>query len=351
MKIGMMSSWNTDSGASVHAELVGREWVKMGHSLKVFSFIKKPGYFHGTTFVAEDEDYVIRCFSCFNAPQVFFDPRPFLLEDYEIFIGEDIGMFPLDELSKIYRFIQKKAKTVNVIHTNVLPDRASFYQIDFDAIVCFDDRFYQFLTKVFPPKKIHIIPYPCNPHLPGNKIEARKELNLPLYRKIILTFGPNAVKFHLIELSDAIEKLKDKYPITFLIVTLRDIDKIEPYKDKFDIIVREESPDITRLYKYLYASDVLLYNKIAKEGAVLSSTAFQTLGSEIPIVALKSSYTYGLEDVLFEYTNKDELIENIIEIFQEGERYKKWKSNLIKFLNQRSASAIAEKFIKLFKKL
>ena len=38
MKIAMISAWNEDSGVSVHAELIGREWVNMGHTLKVGSF-------------------------------------------------------------------------------------------------------------------------------------------------------------------------------------------------------------------------------------------------------------------------------------------------------------------------
>ena len=33
----MLSRWNTACGVSLHAELVGREWVKMGHKLTVFA--------------------------------------------------------------------------------------------------------------------------------------------------------------------------------------------------------------------------------------------------------------------------------------------------------------------------
>ncbi|MBW2064864.1 MAG: hypothetical protein JRJ03_07980 [Deltaproteobacteria bacterium] len=76
MRIAMMSAWNEDSGASTYAELIGREWVKMGHHLKVFSFFPKD--FHGTAFVEKDEDYVIRCFTTSNAEQPYLDPRPIL---------------------------------------------------------------------------------------------------------------------------------------------------------------------------------------------------------------------------------------------------------------------------------
>ena len=56
MKIGMLSRWNTACGVSLHAELIGREWIKMGHSLTVFA----PNNIRP---VKEDEEYVIRCYS------------------------------------------------------------------------------------------------------------------------------------------------------------------------------------------------------------------------------------------------------------------------------------------------
>ncbi len=37
MKIALMSRWNTSCGVSIHAELVGREWIRMSHNLIVFA--------------------------------------------------------------------------------------------------------------------------------------------------------------------------------------------------------------------------------------------------------------------------------------------------------------------------
>ena len=37
MKIAMMSRWNIPCGVSLHAELVGRAWVEMGHDLQVLA--------------------------------------------------------------------------------------------------------------------------------------------------------------------------------------------------------------------------------------------------------------------------------------------------------------------------
>ena len=57
MKIGMMCLWNAANGPSIHAELVGRAWLKLGHYLRVFSARKHPDA--RPTF-QKDEDFVIK---------------------------------------------------------------------------------------------------------------------------------------------------------------------------------------------------------------------------------------------------------------------------------------------------
>lgn len=44
MKIVMMTRWNIPCGVSLHAELIGREWVKMGHDLRVLAPVEWEGY-------------------------------------------------------------------------------------------------------------------------------------------------------------------------------------------------------------------------------------------------------------------------------------------------------------------
>ena len=41
MKIAMMTPWNTSCGVAMHAELIGREWIRMGHELNVLAPISK----------------------------------------------------------------------------------------------------------------------------------------------------------------------------------------------------------------------------------------------------------------------------------------------------------------------
>jgi hypothetical protein len=74
-----MGAWNTDSGASIHSELIGREWINTGHQLTVFSFYEHS--IHGTALTNKDEDFVYRCFTTSNHPNIKLDPLPFLRED------------------------------------------------------------------------------------------------------------------------------------------------------------------------------------------------------------------------------------------------------------------------------
>jgi len=349
MKIGMMCAWNQDSGVSVHAELMGREWIKMGHQLSVFSFLKTD--FHGTAIVGEDEDYVSRCFTTSQADHPYLDVRPMISADYDIFIVQDLGMLPQNELAKIFHIIKQRAKTVNIIHHNELPSNPSFYQFDWDATVCFDDRYYNFLSKGFPEEKLHLIPYPCYPKRGGGKFKAREKLDLPQDRYILLIFGQRAVKENL-ALFPILEKISQRFPILVLVVSKRDLDKIKDFEGSaLKILIRKEAPDIERLYDYLYASDVLLYHRPAPSGAIVSSTAYQCLGSCCPILALKSNYFYNMDGTVFTYTNFEEFEVNLIEILTQGSRYHNWQRKLEDFLTRNSAASVANQYINLFQSL
>jgi len=79
MKIGMMCLWNAANGPSIHAELVGRAWVKLGHQLRVFSATEHPD---ARPTLQRDEDFVIRHFSVDEVipitRAICFDPSPLL---------------------------------------------------------------------------------------------------------------------------------------------------------------------------------------------------------------------------------------------------------------------------------
>lgn len=353
MKIGMMGAWNTDSGASIHTELVGRNFIKLGHEITVFSFFKYS--FHGTAFVSEDEDYVTRCFTVSSEKEPQLLATPFLEKDYDFFVVEDLGMLPQDHLGKIFHWIKRRAKTINVIHDGNLKEDPSFYQFDWDAVVCFDERYRDFLKLAYPEELIHIIPYPCLPWRPGDGEKSREKLGLPLNKKIILLFGPSS--YYGVEKYHIIKEFEGDYPVLILVVTkhrdsLKNWRELKHKSGRDMIEIREETPSIEGLYEYLYASDLLIYNKQSKTGIVtVASTAFQCLGSGCPIVALKSSFVETLNDAVYKYENDGELRACIESVFEKDRRYAGVIKNAEKYVGENSAINVAKKFIKLFESL
>ena len=239
MKIAMMSAWNEDSGVSVHAELIGRAWVEMGHSLKVFSFF--PADFHGTAIVNKDENYVTRCFTTSRSENPYFDPRPILEADFDIFVTQDLGMLPKDGLGKIFHHIKRKASTATVIHDRAPSDDPSFYQFDWDRIVCFDNRYKAFLEKYYPEEKISIIPFPCMPLQKGDKKAARAKLGLTHEKKILLIFGQR-IREHL-PLIPLIKDVAARIPCTLVVVSKKDIELLSGV-DGLEVEIRKESPPL-----------------------------------------------------------------------------------------------------------
>lgn len=352
MKIAIMGGWNTDSGASFHSESIGHEFVKQGHTLNVFTFYQYA--FHGSQITGVNEDYVTECFTHSRFNPVKLDVIPFLKKDYELFIAEDIGMLPKDLLVKIFNtHIKKKAKTVSVFHDNQISDNASYFQFDWDAIVCFDKRYKPVLKGVYPDENIFVIPYPCNPWNPGDKESAREELNLPKDKKIILTFGPNTSR--LLKVIKYTETLHEDYPLMILAltkdgITIKELNEIKKWM-KIPIEIREEAPSINRLYKYLYASDLLFYFRDPVQHIVVASTILQCLGSGCPVLGNISRFTEMFEHEIFKYSNPYDIISNMREIFDKTDVYKDTMNNAKKYTIKNSSVQIAKKFIELYHKI
>ena len=339
----MMTAWNEDSGVSTHAELIGREWVKMGHDLKVFSFF--PYDFHGMVIVGEDEDYVVRCFTTSGSKVPYLDPRPVLEADFEIFVTQDLGMLPKDDLGMIFHHIQKKSSTCTIIHDNAPSPDPSFYQFDWDRIVYFDWRYKEFLKEYHPEEKLYQIPFPCMPLQKGGKKAAREKLGLPQDKKIILIFG-HRLKEHL-PILRLIGEVTSHFSCLLLVVSQNALDLLQGIGIK-EIEIRNESPTIERLYEYLHASDVLIVHRSPCHGVVVSSMAYQCLGSGCPIFASNTNFFESMKDVVVTYSGSEEFKTRLADILTKGKRYHAAQGALESFLRINSTEAIASQYIGLF---
>jgi hypothetical protein len=347
MKIGMMAAWNQTSGVSIHAELVGRSWIDQGHSLRVFSFIEKD--YHGRSLIGQDENYVIRCFGTRQITK-FFDPAPFLENDYEIFVAQDINMVPMDKLQKIFHLIKRKSKTIHIVHENSISRDPSFYQHDWDALVCFDDRFKSFLSKIYPNDMIHTIPFPHAKWDSGDQIEARKQLDLPLDAKIVFIFGQKWSHIQEEE-KQVLRELSNDYNLLVLIIS--ETQRIRPLDlSGCQCVFKKEVLERDDLYKHLHASDAWLFPKRSIDNlAVLSSTIHFAMGSGCITIARDSNFLYGIKDMVLHYSNRIEFKNCLIDAFEKRSKWKK-TIEMAKRCNEKNVDdKIAKKLIDLFNSL
>lgn len=342
MKIALMSVWNTDSGVAVHAEPLGKAWIEMRHKLTVFSFIKDD--FHGDGFTGEDEDFVIRCFGTDEGTK-YLDARPLLTSSYDILIVEDLGMLPKDSLAKIFDLIKQKAKTVHIVHENALPEDPAFYQFDWDAVVYFDER-QAFLRDVY--RNTHYILFPCFPPRQGDKEEARRKLDLPIDRKVVLSFCQRGYSLFLPERDHELEG------VIFLVVGPEHIDVLEKFSPDPDTIVREEEVlSKERFDDYLFASDAVIFHKFqSRRRAVVSSTAFQAIGAGCPILVPRvSDFFRPLSSEVLRYADREELRANLTDVLGGGSKLKKAHDAASKYAHGYSPENIAKRYIDLFESL
>ena len=342
MKIALMSAWNTDSGVAIHAEPLGKAWTDMGYKLIVFSFIKDD--FHGEGFTGEDEDFVVRCFGT-DEKTKYLDPRPLLTMDYDVFVVEDLMMLPKDPLFKIFGLIKRKAKTIHVVHENALPADPAFYQFDWDAVAYFDER-QSFLRDVY--RNAHYIPFPCFPSRRGSKQEARRKLDLPADKKIVLSFCQRGYSLFLPERDHELEG------VVFLIIGTEALDVMEKFSPDPDTVVREEEVlSKERLDDYLFASDAVIFHKFqSRRRAVVSSTAFQAIGAGCPILVPRlSGFFRPLKGEILRYADREELRANLVDVLQCGSKAKEAREAASKYTQKCSPENIAKSYIELFQSL
>ena len=354
MKIAMMTRWNVPAGQASHAEPIGRAWLKMGHELKVFA----PSGMDIPLIYREDEPFVRRCYMQDiwgerERSDYFFDPRPFLEEDYDIFLVEMAAIMPMPELLEIFPKIKKKAKTVQVVHETGLPNDPNWHKFDWDSTVCFDERYKEFLTKAFPEEKITVMPFPCHPPERGDMRKARKLLGLRLDRKIVFAYGADSVYFH-VELFPVMKRLSKDYPIFFVLLTHHAQTAVPELKSlpRF-FILRDEMPTDSRLYTYLHACDAYIYwGRVSIDGVGVSSCVTTCLGAGRPVLVPGYCNFFDLAGKeVVKYGDFPDLEQKLRDVLDGAGYIKESLLAAEKYAIANSGEAIAEQFIGLFERL
>ncbi len=351
MRIGLMGLWNAANGPSIHAELIGRSWVKTGHRLTVFAPTHHPD---ARPTGQEDEPFVIRHYAVERVKPFtrasMFNPAPLLEEDYEVFVAENVERLPVERLLEVFPRIREKAATVMVVHEGNPPQDPLFYKLEWDAITCFDQRYKEFIQEHFPKERIHIIPFPCHPMKLGDKGRARRVLNLPQGRPIIFSYG-----FRVKDILNAVPEiapLAERRGLMYLVaVSSREgAEALREAEGRYRFLKVWVKPlPLSELYTHLHASDIHLINRPSLRGrkAVLSSTIHLTLGSGCPILVRESNLVELHGDEVVKYRDYEEMREKAEWILDGGFKLE----NVVRYVEERRADRIAERFINLFREL
>jgi len=351
LKIAFMSRWNAACGTSLYGELIGREFVKRGYEL----FILAPSN-DDKLIVESDEEDVRRCYSIYRfgweEAEKELDPGPFLNLDYNIFIAQGFRFLTcMQQFRKIYSRIKEKARTIYVAHERS-QTASRFTEFDWDVVVCFDERYEKVLKKVFGEEKCRIIPYPYYPVVKGNMKEARRRLNLPQSKKVILSFGWRIEDY--IPLLPTIEEVNEQFPLKYVIVAdPRVATRLDEIERTRLIELRYEVPSTDRLYTYLHASDCLLVHRkdVGKGEVVVSSVIYMCLGSLTPIVATATRYVEMLKNEVIRYSNLYELKDKLIGIFENRDFVNRTIKEAERRVKEDSAEKVANEYVRVFDSL
>jgi len=341
MRIALMSRWNTACGVSLHAELIGREWVRMGHELTVFA----PNNIRP---VAKDEEFVIRCYSDEgDHTRTFLNPEPFLERDYDVFVAQRLEWCPMDRFLEVFREIRRKAKTVYVVHERRPPDNKLFYKFDWDAVVCFDERYVRQWREVYGGR-IEVIPYPAGPIRRGDKRRARKMLGIDEDEKVVFSYGW-APELHVNPIVPYLRDLGIRY---LVLVDPNSVGKLnaEEFMD-----VRVGRPPMDRVYDYLHASDLCIIHKEwdeVKEGeVVISSSVLMCLGSLTPIMTSDTEFVSFLDREVIKYSSYDDLRRKVGMFFEGKLDVEGVIRAAEEYARRNSPERIAKIYLKLFSEL
>ncbi|HEX54858.1 MAG: hypothetical protein DRO90_01660 [Candidatus Altiarchaeales archaeon] len=356
-RIALMSSWNAACGVSVHAELIGREFIRQGHELKVFAPLTYEDD-HTYLWFNLDEEFVTRNFSFLRYGNrykdekllsfLYLDPS-FAEEDFDFFIVEKPTSIPLNKLLPLFNKIKKRARTIAIMHEGLVPENPYFFKFDWDSIVVFDERYKEVFSEIFPRENIHIVPFPCYMPEKKDKKEARRALNLGINGSVIFTYG----RFYF--LRDVLALLNDiheEYNIRYICM----VRNIKRYIELSELMKRFRFLDVRlsrfpifsdEFHNFVFSADcVLFYRKPALHNPV-SSSAHICLGFLRPLLCPDNEFFYTFKNEVIKYRRIEEIKKIIIDIIENEEYIRKTIKAASDYTMRNSADRIAKKILNL----
>lgn len=354
-----MGRWNATCGISLHAELIGRKFIELGHEVIVFAPTIQSASkdWHHKPLDITEEPWVYRVFEETNEYLYPYGGKINLDEvikkDFDVFIVESYNRFPIYEFKKVAQRIKKVAPLILILHLGLVRDVEPLMEIDWDAIVVYDERFINEILVYFDKSVLErtvVIPYPYaivegvkpyRPYFAKNKI-------------LFITYGRQPFNEY-IDYIRVLRKIEGKYDFVYWVIRS---DAGIPFSEKW-IKQTTMRPNIKTLYSIVKGADIHLLPKSETRAIVISSTLNQILYSGTPTIVPNTRYfehistnSNGIGPVVkYVYGNTIDLYNKIIALI-EDKNLRSYVSNKAKELALRySDKVVTKKFIKLFKSL
>ncbi len=351
MKIAIFSRWNATCGVSVHAELIGREFIKMGHELLVFApYLESATKWWHYKKIRSDEEFVIRCYYE-NDPDTltegYIEEEKILGVNFDVLIVESDYPIPQISVEKLISKIKGKVPVILVIHEGS-KDKLRYRNLSiFDAIVVFDNRYITEVLRGFS-ENVHIIPYPCYPPV----IKKHRVFMEDVLR--FFSFGRQPVDEYE-GFINVLSQLEDEFKVNFEYLVVRSNGPL-PYRKSW-LIQRRGRLLVEDIYKILLNDvDICLIPKKNTRNVVISSTFNLIAGALTPIIAPYTRHFEAIPEIkgikpIILYNSLAELKSQIIKLVEDEQYRMKIIDAMKVYAEENSCRKIAEKFMQLIKSL
>lgn len=347
--IGVLSRWNATCGVSMHAELIGREFLKMGHDLRVFAahIHSANKWWHYKIIREEEEDFVIGCYkelepNTMNGGSVEEDK--ILSENFDYLIVESYASILYVSIERLVNKLRERGvKVIVVIHEGGRKQIQYSSLRIFDAVVIFDERYVKEMLHDYQDL-IRVIPYPCHPVERGNRGFAEDVLTF-------FTFGRQQIHEYN-DYIEALDALSPKYDFVYRVIRSNGL---LPF-NRLWLKQEQKRLDNKEIYRYLHSSDIHLIPKGQTKYVVVSSTLYQCLGALTSTVVpntrhfeMLPEYNGVMPAVI--YKNIEDLKEKLIKHIEDEDYRNRVIRIAEKYVEENRSDNIAQKFIKLFRGL
>jgi glycosyltransferase involved in cell wall biosynthesis len=337
MKIGVISRWNATCGVSMHAEMLGREFIRMGYDLRVFApSVDSANRWWHHKIIREDEDFVIRCYKELDPITMdggWLNKEVILSEDPDLLIVESYASLPYKWVGNLIEMYKNRA--IVVIHEGCR-DQIGYNLRIFDKVVVFDERYIREVVYDYQDR-VEIIPYPCNPVRRSKRRFAEGKLTF-------FSFGRQPVSEY-VDYIKALDDLASSYDFVYRVIRS---DSLLPFNRSW-LIQEQKRLSNEEVYECLHSSDIHLLPKGKTKWIVISSTLLQCLGTLVPTIVPNSRHFETLpKDTVVVYEDIGDLKKKIRLLIEDDDYRMEIIKNAEKYVEDNRIDRIAGRFVELF---